>query len=288
VEKQNKLNLVIPYNKTILGKVKETKLIMNVTAFEFDSCCSYFIESQKLIPDFIMDYCQSPLCFIGFNERWIGKNILVIAWEIGSIKLLLESADLIKKINPTIFLMASNKKSYAELRILASLGIKCGIYFNRDIVYWEEFKDLIYYNFERKINSAPIEPFNYLSKQYRHANEVDPGTCFYDNPLYYLFVDHNENIAASLYDLKHNSFICNGIDNFFNFYFESYVSKINSQKEEFFSTINDCSSCPAWRICTGRFSIQKKKMETCSKSFSYLLDKLESAKTQFLTKECLQ
>jgi hypothetical protein len=120
----------------------------------------------------------------------------------------------LKKPGVSVFLPAT-RQGLAELRVLSSLGVRCGIILGPEAPDWESLTDLLYYAAYSKVPHAGIQPFAYV-----HSNYKGP---------------------ASQLDLRAA-------------YFRPAVSGVMAAEEAFSGGLNTCSSCPGWRVCGGALS----------------------------------
>lgn len=273
---RKEFTLVIPFDSGILKKLNGQPFIVRTDTINISEIKELIKKINKKAKSILIDYRDQSLNFVHIDENWKDIETTLLISEIGSVKKLIANADLLKMLDLKIFLPASKEKSFTDTRILASLGIHSGIFID-DIekVLWEEFLDLSKYYFKSRVKLAPIEPFSFIKFHYKPNEELDYNNIYANNPEHFLHLNLNEEIALNYEDFNNHKFIARGIDEISKIEANPDFLEINQKKEKIFSQLSDCSVCPGWKICLGKFNNIENKKETCSRSFTQMINFLE-------------
>lgn len=274
---KKKFTLIIPFSEHLFKKLNGNPFIVRTHAINVDEIKNELRKYNKQANSILIDYRNENMNFISFDESWKDLELTILLSEIGSFKNLIAQRPILQKLNIKFLFPASQENSYHDVRILSSLGIHCGVYFD-DVqnVLWNEFSDLADYYLKSRIEQAPIEPLSFLKFHYETNNEIDFNTIFYNNPDFFLYVSENEDVATSFSDFSNQKYIARGIDNIDGIQQNEAYKKSIIRKEDFFQNLNECSTCPAWNICMGKFNQLEDKKTTCSKVFTNIINLLEN------------
>lgn len=147
-----------------------------------------------------------------------------------------DKIDALKRPGVSVFLPPV-RQALTDLRVLSSLGVRCGIIFGRGVPDWDLLTDLLYYAAYTKVPHAGIEPFTYV-----HFNYKGP---------------------ASRLDWR-------------DAYFRDAGAASDAPQETFSGGLTTCSSCPGWRVCGGALSGYLSSEEApCREFASALLETAE-------------
>lgn len=127
-----------------------------------------------------------------------------------------EKLPALKKPGILVFLPAG-RQAFTDLRILSSLGVRCGVLFGAEAPDWEALTDLLYYATYAKAPHAAIEPFAYAHTSYKGP-------------------DSQVNLSGA--------------------YFRHSGARLEAGAEAFCS-LTPCSACPSWRVCGGAFALYR-------------------------------
>ena len=263
--------LVCPFNEKLLAKLNQRAIVINTN--DFNSIRSIHKEINKSVKlHAIKIQTEKPFSAISFQEDWINLPLAIYSPEFGKYKDFLDQSDLIRKLNIRIFLSSHFDFNFIGLRILSSLNISCGLYFNEETRNWDAINDLMHYAIYSRTRHAPIEPFDWLASHYEPTEYTDYDFVYFNNPTQYLHINEKEQIALTEMDLLNNIIIDEGIKSLDNIYEnKKYIDFINSRYEMMLQ-MNECGFCPAFRICLGKFPNLTNKKDTCRVFFSDLLD----------------
>jgi hypothetical protein len=265
------LILVCPFDVKLLAGLRRWKVVVHTN--EGKAICQIHREVSKANDlHAILFRTEKSLSTLAFKEEWVNLPLAIYAEEFGEYKDLLPQMERIRKANVRIFLSSQHEFNYTGIRILSSLNINCGLYFNGAMPDWERMNDLMHFAIYSRTRHAPVEPFDWLVSHYQPAGYTDYNAVYFDDPSRYIHVNEKEQIALTASDLSSDNFIGEGID---------LIEKIdaNTQYSDFlnrrYSTIqrlDECAFCPAFRICLAKYSHLRNKKKTCKPFFSDFMD----------------
>ena len=266
--------VVCPYEATHLSDVLPHQLVVRVDGTrdiaKAISNCAGRVRIRA-----VMVRTQAPLSALEYSESWGATPVLVSSPSMGSFKEILGKLDVLSKLNVRLLLPASNPESYVSLQILSSLGVGCGIRFDGAAVHWEQLNDLLHYAMYTKIPHGPIEPFDYVASRYASEGIVDFGDVYYENPLRFAHVDRLGRVALSVEDASQEVFVGQGAAALEQLAAHPHYQSKETSWHQHFLERTDCSYCPAWRVCLGKFAGLADKNTTCRPAFAELLSACE-------------
>jgi hypothetical protein len=263
--------IVCPFDEKLLARFKKRKIVINT--IDFSLIQNIFMEVRKyneLLA--IKIQTDKSLSDISFREEWFNIPLAVYSPEFGNYKDLIQQLILLKKLNIRIFLSCKNESNYTGLRILSSLNISCGLFFDGEPANWDLLNDLMHYDIYSRIKHAPIEPFAWLASNYAPSEYTDFNSAYFNNPARYLHINEKGQIALTETDLTNNNFIDEGIDSLENIYRNKKYKDFLDSRYEIMLLMNECSFCEAFRICLSKFPDQVNKKDTCKKFFSDFIE----------------
>lgn len=265
------LIIVCPYDTNLLAKLKRWKIVVRTD--DGKAICRIHREVSKANDLHAITFrTEKPLCVLSFKEEWVNLPLAVYAEEFGEYKDLLTQLERLKKANVRIFLSTQHAFNYTGLRILSSLNISCGLYFNGGIPDWERLNDLMHYAIYSRTRHAPVEPFNWLVSHYLPAGYTEYNTVYFDDPARYIHVNEKEQIALTGSDLSAGNFIGEGIETLENINADDLYADFFNRRYDTMQQLDECAYCPAFRICLAKFSHLRNKKKTCRPFFSDFMD----------------
>jgi hypothetical protein len=263
--------LVCPFDEKLLGKLKRWKIVIHTN--DLNAIKHVSKEAGKSNDLHVIKIqTEQPLSAIFFKEEWEDLPLAIYSKDFGEYKDLLSQLKRIRNSNVRIFLSSQHDFNYTGLRILSSLNINCGIYFNGGPLNWDLMNDLMHYAIYGRARHATVEPFDWLASHYDPTEYIDYNIVYFNNPTKYLHINEKEQIALTETDLLNGNFIEEGIESLDNIYENSkYVDFINF-RYDIMLQMNECAFCPAFRICLAKFQNLKNKKDTCKAFFSDFLD----------------
>lgn len=265
--------LVCQYHENLINRLHHKQVVVKISDFEqIHPVCKQLNDVQVGLHCLMIQH-NGSIASIPFHESWKGIPIAIYANEMGTMKELMGRLPLIRDLNIRIFLNSDLEANYTSLHIMASLGIECGLYFgNKEKINWELVNDLMTYAIYGKVNHAPLEPFYHLASHYNPEQHTDFNSVYFENPLTYLHIDHEENIAASSEDLDNKKFIAKGIDSLERISENNKYDEAIHAWQQFFLKPDGCAYCQAWRVCLGKFSESVKVNEGCKPFFVDMME----------------
>ncbi len=219
---------------------------------------------------------QGQVTDIPFETSWAGIPLLVHAARLGRVTDLVPLLPVIRQLSLRILLPTDRDENYSGLRILASLGIHCGVIFDPVMADWESLLDLATYQYFALAAHGSVAPFDLIGDRYVPGEGAHYGDLYFEDPSEYLHLDPQGRVAASNRDLENGSFIADSIsaleDDASR---EKWEERIQAWRQ-FFMSPNRCSCCPGWRLCRGSFEADLEvSYPGCREFFTELMDLVE-------------
>lgn len=263
--------LVCPFNEKLLAKLRQKAIVIHTNDLNIIRYIDKEVnKSNKLHA--IKIQTEKPLSAVAFSEDWKNIPLAIYSPEFGIYKDFLHQLHLIRKLNVRIFLSSHHDFNFIALRILSSLNISCGLYFDEGPQNWDAINDLMHYAIYSTTKHAPIEPFDYLAFHYEPSEYTDYSFVYFDNPTKYLHINDKEQIALTEKDLLSNNFIDEGICSLDNISENKKYLDFTNIRYDIMLRMNECAFCPAFRICLAKFADLDNKNETCKIFFSDFMD----------------
>jgi hypothetical protein len=269
-------NLVVPFKEALIGRLRERVIAVRVDdPSDVVRVSDGVSSSNNRLTTIILD-SRTPLDEIHFDESWAGTRLAVFAPEMGHFRALVGKLELIRKIDPVIYLPTDNSENLSALRILSSVGVRsAALFIDRDPIDWEGLADLMTYSLVGAVAHASIEPFSTISGRYRPATWVEWGSAFFDNPRDFFHLDSDGRISLTRRELLEGTFVEEDLDRLDDIVTSpAYRERIDVRKR-FFLDYHPCSLCPGWRICLGKFSRNGEHADGCAAFFTEMIDLLD-------------
>jgi hypothetical protein len=175
-------------------------------------------------------------------------------------------------------LPSGNPGSFTSVKFLASLGINCGIEFQDDRIDWDGVENVAGYIFTSEIPHGIIEPFTYLLENYNPREYLDFNIALLNTPLRFLYVDEELNIYPTRTAMLNNRKTGSGKEYLKNYPQTKEYRDLKFKWKDLFMSLNPCSTCPAFRICLGKFAGGDTDLVRCRSAFSKILEGIENYK----------
>ncbi|MGN0223373.1 MAG: hypothetical protein ACI4AM_05035 [Muribaculaceae bacterium] len=213
---------------------------------------------------------------IELSPEWNGANLLLYINRLGQFRNVYHKVQLARELGITIIFTSTSAQACRDAQILSSLGVHTGIELKHDSVLTDEVLDLITYTFYSTAPHAPIEPFATLSQYYSGDNYVAPTLQWFVNPLQYLHINQDLQVAFSNYDLNNGIFLDSPLTELSQEQLTDAADKFNHRWQKMFYEPHHCTFCPAFRICQGFFcKDDKPESDRCATVMSELLEAIE-------------
>lgn len=213
-----------------------------------------------------------PLADLAYDDWPQGLPLVVIAPTLGNFRDLARHLDRLRQLNLRVYLPGGQTGNLGNLRILSSVGIHAGAILKQVGTDWEYLADLATYTLLVRAPHAAIEPFSFISANYRAGCNLDWGAVFFDDPRHFLHLDVHGRVALSPAELAEQRFAA------------ANLAEIGSPEEfppirerarswrTYFENNHPCAFCAGWRICLGKFSADLGKNAGCADFFTELLE----------------
>jgi len=263
--------LVCPFNRKLMDKIKNTQFIITVTGFDdIHEVIKSVHRTNELLG--IKIHTEKTLSSIDFDKNWEKFPLFIYAENFGEFLELFPKTEIIRNLNVHFFLSAHNEFNFTGLKILASLRIHCGLWFDKLPVSWDLMNDLMHYAIYSKPKHAHIEPFKWLAEHYAVNGYSNYDAVYFNDPIKFLHINSNEQVAFTADDLLNNKFIAEGAENIDSIQNLQEYKDLSHSRYESMLKMDDCSFCSAFRICLGKFGYLKDKKTTCQPFFADLHD----------------
>lgn len=123
----------------------------------------------------LLDYGQQMLSEINFDASWREFHGGVKVGGMGDVMAVLRDIDRLREIDVRVYFPGDDVQSYSHLKMLASLGVGCGLWLDEEVQLSDEyFVDLASYHFMSPVPHAGIEPFAYISSRLDEEKNIRP------------------------------------------------------------------------------------------------------------------
>jgi hypothetical protein len=266
--------LVCPFNEDSLKKMKGKALVIRTDDFNLIPHIDRVVNDHNKLHCILVIDKKKFLSAVPFREDWKDIPLTFYLGGMGSFKTFLTQLPMLRQSSLRVFFSTDKNRNLQDLTIMSSLGVDCGVWFgdNNNSTDWDALNDLMYYSIYTRTAHGDIEPFYYAVSHYDPQNITDFSSVYFDNPLRYLHMDENENVALTRADLENGNFISRGMDSLDKIEETPGYIKLRNRWEEFFLQTKGCAYCPAWRICLGKFAPYNEESSGCRPFFSDLMD----------------
>lgn len=272
--KSGELTLVVPHSQRLFDVLRGKSLVVRVQTMEKirngyerasaeNSVTCIAVEERKALSD------------IPLREEWKAIPLSLRVSEMGDFKKALKRIRQLREWNIRVFLPAARAENLVSLRILSSLRVPTGFELAPPLD-WVAVNDLMHYSMYTRTPHADIEPFGYVRSSYDPAAFTYLQTPIFENPLRYLHVDEQENIALSAADLRDGRLIGHGLESLPGVCESPEYRHIVHGWQAIFLENKPCAYCPAWRLCQGSFRPDCERNENVNRFFEDLMTAADS------------
>lgn len=273
------VRLVCPNNKQLFERINGKNVSVRVENLSDIPFVYKMVQNSNNFLDNIIVESKEKLDNIPFDKKWHGIPISLFVPDVGNFKKFANHINIMRELKIHIFLPAENKKNLIYCRILSSLGITCYLVFGQKAPDWNLLADLMVYSIAGYIYHAPIEPFNFISKEYSPEKNISWGHLYFNDPLVYLHVDSKGRVALSHESLIKEDFIEENLEVLNNPVLnEKYRKGINKWRM-FFVSNHKCTFCKGWKICHGRLLFDNTTRD-CSLFINEMIEIIEQKRFQ--------
>lgn len=238
--------ITLNYDLELLKSFKNRQIVVYVDTL--DSLEHKYAEAKRNnnVMAFVVSLPYTSVSQLEFRTEWAEIPIIINAYNIGDYELFFSKVNAIRRLNMRIYLSSSSSTVFTDLKIMASMGIDCGILLDDGVkVDDEKLLDLASYYYMSPAPHATMEPFEFILRHLREESNESFESVYFKNPLLYTDAKSvlNETELVDDYELK--------LQHYYNH----------------FMTLDDCSKCPAFKICN-------RKVSTVLSSCSQTMDEI--------------
>jgi hypothetical protein len=249
-------NVIVSYDPELLKVLRDHRIVLQVDSLDaIEHQYRDALQNNEVIA-VVANLPYTSVSQIGFANSWEDIPLIIKAYNIGDYCLLLQKADIIKRLNIRLLLSSLSDTIYTDLKILASVGIDCGIVFEEGVLLDDnKLLDLASYYYMSPVPHATIEPFEFIL---RHANNEEYESfrsVYFDNPSLYTRISTIDDIE-SIEDSDDKTFQ----DKLHDYY-------------NHFLCLDNCSKCPAFRICDHNM---ESKLSSCQCTMNEIFEYAEN------------
>ena len=265
----NGMTIVAEYNPELFSHLSGRETVMILDSTENLSVILDTEKKRKNTITHVIVRMKTHLSDLSFNPDWAEAPISFYLKSREPLKKMMSRAEDLRNRKIKIFLPASDDENLTYLRIISSIGIPCGLYFDspEKPVNWDKVNDLMYYDVYGKIKHGPIDPFSSIIGDYDPKGKTIFHSVYFDDPNRFIHMDTAGNIALTRRHLETGNFLGKGLEDLDTVKESPKYKRYMTLWQGYFTGESKCSECPAWRICQGVF------LETCE---------IEPACTQFM------
>ncbi len=268
--------LVCPFCEELFARLRQHELIVRTEhAEEIADIYAAVSRSANRLRAIVLDAAQ-PFTELALQELPKELPVLVFAREFGEFRAFLKMLALLRTRKLTLFLSSDRAENLLRLRMLSSLGIRCGVSFGNKPVDWENVTDLMCYAVYSHTRHAPIEPFAYaVSHTPRNGDGAHVSKVYLNHPAGYLHLAPGGQIALSREELLNQEFIGDDVDSLEELERHAgYQQRLEAWKSHFLEE-EGCAYCPGWRMCMGTFAHTASCDTGCRRFFTELIEAAE-------------
>ena len=247
--------LVFEYDEKLASLLMNERLVIKVDSL-VDIQFKYKISIRKNeVLAMVVSLPYTSVSQLEFKLDWEEIPMVLELYNLGDYILFLEKVDIIKHLNIRILLNSKSESLYTDLKILASLGIDCGIKIESGhIMDDEKILDLASYYYMSPVPHATIEPFEYILHHVNDESNTNFNEAYFCNPLLY----------KSLFSIDDLEGLHTEENNEWEIKLKDYYSH--------FIQLDDCSKCPAFKICNKQM---QKCLYDCQKTMTEIFELAE-------------
>lgn len=267
--------LVCPFERDLLDRIQDRVLVIRTTDCEQVVPISNHVALGTCRLQAIALEYDGALASLNIDARWKDIPLRITCRSLGPYEDLSARMPLLQTMNISIFLPADRRDNFSGLRILSSLGIRCGLTFPTRDPNWGLVNDLMHYQVYSRTTHADIEPFASVIVGYDSQKDSDFSDAFHNNPRSYLHLDAEGRIAPTREDLEAGVSTGISIEDVATLGSNDlYLARCLAWQQHFID-FGTCSTCPAWRVCRGTFWSEASPEGGCSAFFLDILEACE-------------
>jgi hypothetical protein len=273
------ITIVCLFNRSLLQTFRRRNLIVKIDSFSQMEEAAAAAKSENHLVSLWLRW-QGAVSDIPFESSWASIPLTIYAGQFGEVHDILDRVAIMKTMRMRIFISSDDPNAVTGIKILASMGIPSGIYFGAAKIQWDKMNDLMHYALLSNTAHASVEPFRSVYDNYKVSKYTELGGAYFDDPQSFLHVDPEGTIALTEEEMIRGKFVGKGIDSIDSLAFCAEVQQRLQEWRKHIETCDQCSFCPGFRICGGRFEGQSQDTAECKEFFSDFIDTVELVKSK--------
>lgn len=247
--------LILDYDKLLLQLLKNQRIV--VITNSLDSIEEQFASSIQNNNVFAM-FVSLPLTSISqidFKPEWGAIPLIISAFNLGNYEHFLSKVDIIRSLNIRIYLSNKSETVFTELKIMASLGVDCGLWMNDGKRMDDDsFLDLASYYYMSPVPHATIEPFEHILNHLKEEINCGFEGVYFQDPTLFHRITTSEDIT--MLEKKAD---------------DGFPLKMAHYYKHFID-LDDCSKCPSFKICDKQM---KSRLNDCTSTMNEIFEYAE-------------
>lgn len=276
MQKPGEFVLVCPDSERLLRKLRGRSVVVRVPSADHIQGAYERAGAANRVHCILVEE-QRALSAIPLREEWKGVPVSLHVPEMGDLRAVLKKLRQLREWNIRVFMPGFPADNLTSHRILSSLLVPTGLPLAPPLD-WDAVNDLMHYAMYTRTPHADIEPFGHVRSTYDPQEFTYLQSPLFENPLRYLHLDAEENIALSAAALREGPQIGSGLAALPGLHESAeYRHSLYSWQAAFLEN-RRCSYCPAWRLCQGSFLADCERDEKVFRFFDDLLAAADAAR----------
>jgi hypothetical protein len=272
-------SLVFPFREDLVPRLAGLAVVPRVGTLENVGDVLNPLYRVGSEPRCLLVESEAPLTSAGLHPGLAGVPIALRVPCLGPIAEFIRLLPVLRQLNLRVYIPACGDGNLTSVRILSSLGFATAVLLDGEEPDWDGLSDLMTYAFFGQVPHAPIAPFGYLLDNFDQRGRSEFEAVYFDDPRSYLHMDAEGRVALTRGDLERGEFLADDVESIRDGVedMEPFRARMDAWSEHFLN-FDACSSCPGWRVCSGRFARERQPDEACRAFCSELLDNLEKSR----------
>ncbi len=255
--------IVCPFDTSLLSRLGGRTVAITVDRPEHVSEASQACSDAGCTLKCVRLHVDSPLAAVPFTDEWLTIPLAVSVPAAGRVRELSPRLALLRSMRMYVYLRSTETQALTDARILSSLGLAVVVEIGGATADWDLLADLATYAVLGRSSHGPIEPFASLAGSYSPTEWNDCGTVYFDHPGHYLHIDRAGKVALSAADRAAGAWVADDVCAYIDSGRWVDAGRPMQRYGDRFETLNECSRCPGWRVCLGRFRGESAPETTC-------------------------
>lgn len=265
--------VVCPPEPALLQRLREATVVLVVDGADAVEDALRVAQDHQVRVRAVKARLSGPVSSLRLPQPWGRTRVDLFAPRLGSVREALLMSDELRKLRGRVMLSTDDPESCTHVRILASLGISCGLWFGSESPDWEALTDLATYALLGMVPHGSIEPFDEIAHGYQSHKRTLWGASFYDDPSTFLHVDAQGRVALTAAGLVACTTLSDSIEDLDAIdTHPAYLAWQDRWKDAFLQA-EGCAWCPGWRLCLGRH--EERASSGCRDFYTELMSVVE-------------